>query len=233
MGKTRPSPAKQTKSPRGFADRMDAARQLAERLKGRKFVDPIVLGIPRGGVVLGAHLAEALGADLDVALARKLPMPGSPEFALGAIGEDGEVCLTTPADSLSTGLHDYVAEESRRQLEEIQRRQRLFRRGKPCKPLAGRSVIVVDDGIATGATMIAALHTLGGRRPREVLAAIPVASPDRLALIAPLCDEVVCLIEDADLHAVGEYYDDFSQVSDGEVIALLRRFAGGRAHVEK
>ena len=208
-------------APLCFADRADAARRLAKRLRGRRFTNPLVLAIPRGGVVLGAKVADALGADLDVALSRKLPMPGNPEFALGAIAENGAVYLNLDADRITPALQAHLEHECRRQQQEIARRRQVFRAGRSPLDVAGRSVLVVDDGIATGSTMIAALRALKRQHPREVIVAVPVAALDRLAQVREECDEVVCLIEAAELRAVAEFYDDFSQVEDGEVAALL------------
>jgi predicted phosphoribosyltransferase/pimeloyl-ACP methyl ester carboxylesterase len=212
-------------SARRFADRADAARRLAVLLKDRTLTNPLVLAIPRGGVLVGAGLAEALNADLDVILARKLGMPDNPEFALGAIAENGEVYLNVPEEDIPPYLQAYVAKERRQQKAEIGRRRSLFRNGRLPVPVKGRSVIVVDDGIATGATMIAALRALRMQKPRELIVAVPVAAPDRLRQVERECDEAVSLIVAPDLHAVGEYYDDFSQVEDSEVVAALEPFA--------
>lgn len=208
-----------------FADRAHAGRCLVERLQGRTFTDPVVLAIPRGGIVLGAELADALHADLDVVLARKLRMPGNPEFALGAIAENGEIVLNVGEREMPAQLQAYLDHECQHQMDEIARRRELFRKGRPPICVAGRSVIVTDDGIATGSTMIAALRTLRGQRPLELIVAVPVAAPDRLEQVRRECDEVVCLIEAPDLQAVGEFYRDFTQVEDDEVVAVLTRFA--------
>lgn len=220
------------KEPPMFANRADVAWRLAARFKGRKLTDPIVLAIPRGGVVLGAVLAEALPADLDVALARKLRMPGNPEFALGAISESGDVHLNVAVEELSPALQEYLEREAQTQMDEIARRREFFRHGRPAKPLEGRSVIVVDDGIATGSTMIAALHAVRLHHPREIIVATPVAAPDRLRKVEAECDEAICLIEAPDLIAVGQFYLDFTQVRDDEVIALLNQFAREEASSE-
>ena len=150
-----------------FRNREDAARQLAEKLKGRQLHDPLVLAIPRGGVVTGAVLARELGADLDVVLSRKLRAPGQPELAIGAISEDGRVYLNHHAEAFLDLLEDYLAEERRHQLSEIGRRKKLFRAVRPEAPITGRSVIVTDDGIATGSTMIAALQAVKTQNPQR------------------------------------------------------------------
>lgn len=208
-----------------FRNREEAGRKLAERLRGRPLKSPLVLAIPRGGVVTGAVLAEALGAELDIVLSRKLRAPYQPELAVGAISEAGEIHLDEFA-AADLGLTEELLEaERKRQLGEIARRKKLFRDVRPAAPIAGRSVIVCDDGIATGSTMIAALQAVRLHRAAEVILAVPVAPPDRLPAIARLCDVVICLLTPAAFWAVGEYYEDFRQVEDEEVVEILRRFA--------
>lgn len=207
-----------------FRNREDAGRQLALVLKGRNLRDPLVLAIPRGGVVTGAALARELDADLDIVLSRKLPAPGQPELAIGAIAEDGSICLNQFADDVDESGREYIARESRRQFAEIRRRNSLFRAVRPNALITGRSVIITDDGIATGATMIAALKTVRAKNPDELIVAVPVSSPDRLEEIGQLCDEVVCLASPATFRSVGQYYDDFGQVEDDEVLRILRQF---------
>jgi hypothetical protein len=208
-----------------FRNREDAARQLAERLRGRSLRDPVVLAIPRGGVVTGAVLARELGAELDVVLARKLRAPGQPELALGAVGENGQVYLNSYAAMWSEDLSGYLADERRHQMREMARRRKLFRGGRHPLLVQGRSVIVTDDGIATGSTMIAALRVLKAQHPHEVIVAVPVGSPDRLEAVREHCDEIVCLLAPEEFMAVGQFYEDFTQVEDEEVVALLREFA--------
>jgi putative phosphoribosyl transferase len=208
-----------------FRDREDAARKLAVKLKGRELHDPLVLAIPRGGVVTGAVLARELGADLDVVLSRKLRAPEQPELAIGAISEDGRVYLNHHAQAFLDLLEDYLAEERRHQLAEIARRKKLFRAVRPQAPVAGRSVIVTDDGIATGSTMIAALQAVKPQQPREVIVAVPVASPDRLKEVRRWCDDVVCLLHPEEFWAIGQFYEDFTQVEDEQVVQLLHDFA--------
>jgi putative phosphoribosyl transferase len=208
-----------------FRNREDAALRLAAKLKGRELSDPLVLAIPRGGVVTGAVLARELGAELDVVLSRKLRAPEQPELAIGAIAEDGRVYLNHHAQAYLDLLEDYLAEERRHQLGEIARRKKLFRAVRPQAPIAGRSVIVTDDGIATGSTVIAALQSIKTQKPREVIVAVPVASPDRLEEVRRWCDDVVCLLAPAEFWAIGQFYEDFTQVEDNEVIELLREFA--------
>ncbi len=184
-----------------------------------------MLAIPRGGVVTGAVLARELGADLDVVLSRKLRAPGQPELALGAISEDGQVYLNPHAQGYLDLIEEYLAGESRHQMAEIARRKKLVRAVRPQAPVAGRSVLVTDDGIATGSTMIAALQAVRSQNAREVLVAVPVASPNRLAEVRRWCDEVVCLLAPDGFWAIGQFYADFRPVEDEEVIRLLREFA--------
>jgi predicted phosphoribosyltransferase len=206
-----------------FRNREDVARQLAEKLKKRELHDPLVLAIPRGGVVTGAVLARELGAELDVVLSRKLQAPGQPELAIGAISEDGRVYLNHYAQAYLNLLEDHLAQERGHQLREIARRKKLFRAVRPKASVAGHSVIVTDDGIATGSTMIAALQAIKAQNPHEVIVAVPVASPDRLAEVGRWCDEVVCLLAPEAFYAIGQFYEDFTQVEDEEVLDLLRQ----------
>lgn len=209
-----------------FRDRADAAEQLAARLKGRPFRDPVVLAVPRGGVVTGAVLARELGAELDVVLARKLRSPNYPEFALGAVSETGEVYLNEHLGAEGViGLEDYLTTEHRTQVEEIARRNRQLREIRPPVDVAGRSVIVTDDGIATGATLIAALKDIRLRGPHELIVAVPVAAPDSLPTVGAWCDEIVCLHAPPGFRAVGYFFDDFSPVADDTVRDLLRAAA--------
>ncbi len=205
-----------------FQDREDGARQLANLLRYRQFHDPLVLAIPRGGVVTGAVLARELGAELDVVLARKLRAPNQSEAAIGAIGEDGFVYLNTDIRKISDPLADYLADERAYQTVEIQRRAALFREVRPRAKIAGRSVIVTDDGIATGSTMVAALHFARAQKPRELIVAVPVASPDRLEEIRRHCDEALAFLTPPDFWAVGQYYDEFGQVEDDQVVEILK-----------
>lgn len=211
-----------------FRDREDAARQLAARFKGRALRDPLVLAIPRGGVVTGAVLARELGAALDVVLSRKLRAPFQPELAVGAVSEDGRAYLNPETTELIGPSGAYLEEERRHQIAEIARRKRLFRGARPQAPVAGRTVIVTDDGIATGATMIAALQSLRPQGPRELIVAVPVAPPERLEEVRRYCDDVVCLHSPALFWAVGQFYEDFTQVEDAEAVDLLRQFAPPR-----
>jgi predicted phosphoribosyltransferase len=208
-----------------FRDRQDAAYQLVSRLEGIPLKNPLVLAIPRGGVVLGAVMARELGADLDVVLARKLRCPGQPELAIGAVAEDGSVYLNPEARHLSGQIPEYIAQERDYQVAEIARRMRLIRAVCPASEVQGRSVIVTDDGLATGSTMIAALQVLRSQSPHEIIVALPVAAPSRLQPVRRLCHRLICLLTPEDFWAIGEFYEDFSPVEDDEVVRLLKDFA--------
>jgi predicted phosphoribosyltransferase len=215
-----------------FVDREDAARQLVEKLKVLHLQDPLVLAIPRGGVVTGAVLARELGADLDVVLSRKLRAPFQPELAIGAVGEDGEVYLNHAIEAATSVDKAYIEKERQHQFSEIERRQKLFRAARPQAPVAGRSIILTDDGIATGSTMIAALHVAKAQKPHETIVAVPVAPSDRLQAIRPLCDQLICLLAPPDFYAIGQFYLSFDPVEDEEVVQILQEFApvAQRAH---
>jgi predicted phosphoribosyltransferase len=205
-----------------FADREDAARQLAREFSNVELTHPLVLAIPRGGVATGAVLADELGAELDVVLSRKLRAPMQPELAIGAVGEDGEVYLNH-AIQFAIGVDEsYIDNEREHQMREIARRQELFRAVRPQAQIGGRSVIITDDGIATGSTMIAALHAVRAQKPREMIVAVPVAPRDRLETIRRLCDRVICLLVPNDFMAVGQFYRSFEPVEDSDVVRLLR-----------
>jgi putative phosphoribosyl transferase len=209
---------------RTFADREEAGWMLVERLRGESLEKPLVLAIPRGGVEIGAVLARGLGAELDVVLSRKLRAPHQPELALGAVSESGEVYLNHFASAMTDAGDAYVEAERQRQLAEIERRRTLVRAVRPQAPIAGRTVILTDDGIATGATMIAALHTVRAAGARKIIVAVPVGAPDRIDALRPLCDRIVCLQEPEAFWAIGQFYRDFAQVEDDRVLELLRDY---------
>ncbi len=203
-----------------FRDRADAGRALAARLGHLRAADPVVVGLPRGGVPVAAEVAAALGAQLDVVLVRKIGAPDREELAVGAIGEDG-VTVRNDAVLRELGLSwDDLADRIERERDEIRRRAAVLRSG--ARPqLRGRTVILVDDGIATGATVVAALRVLRDLGASHVVLAVPVAPPDSLAALAPLADEVVCPVTPRRFAAVGQWYDDFTQVPDDRVRTLL------------
>jgi len=207
-----------------FKDRDEAGWRLVERLRDTVVQKPLVLAIPRGGVEVGAAIARGLGAELDVVLSRKLRSPYQPELAIGAVTENGEVYLNHFASAMTDVGSTYVEAERGRQLDEITRRKTAIRAVRPRASLADRTVIVTDDGIATGATMIAALKMVRAAGAREVIVAVPVGAPDRIDAIRPLCDQVVCLLEPIDFWAVGQFYRHFEPVSDTRVLELLREY---------
>ncbi|HKM69589.1 MAG TPA: phosphoribosyltransferase [Stellaceae bacterium] len=212
-----------------YADRSDAGHRLAGKLAHLKDRQPIVLALPRGGVAVGFEIARALEAPLDIVLVRKIGVPWQPELALGAVtdGASPEIFIDRDlADSLDIP-DSYIEEETARQLEEIERRRRSYCEGRPALEIAGRTAIVVDDGIATGATMRVALQAVRRRGPARLVLAVPVAPPDTLAALATEADEAVCLEAPSRLGAIGYFYRDFHQMSDAEVTDLLARAAGG------
>jgi predicted phosphoribosyltransferase len=211
-----------------FLNREDAGRQLGRELKRLPLRDPLVLAIPRGGVVTGAAIAREIGAELDVVLAHKLRSPIQPELAFGAVGEDGEIYLNHHVEEVTGVTEEYLEQERMRQLEEINRRKERFRAVRPTASLEGRSVILTDDGIATGSTMFAAIEFAKGHAPHEVIVAVPVAPPDRLETMRRRCDRVICLEAPFAFWAVGQFYESFEQVEDEEVVELLRTFAPAR-----
>ncbi len=205
-----------------FRDRAEAGKKLAEALadlKGQP--DVVVLGIPRGGVVTAVEVAKALGVPLDVTITRKLGAPGNPELAIGAVGSDGAVVLDgETVQALRVG-QEYLDREIERQIEEVRRRAKTYRGDRPPVALEGKRVVVVDDGLATGATMLATVRTLRGRNPKEIIVAVPVAPPDAIRRLEGEADRVISLMTPAYFWAVGMFYEDFNQVSDEEVKALL------------
>ena len=210
-----------------FADREAAGCVLAAKLAHLKDRQPIVLALPRGGVAVGFEIAQALDAPLDIVLVRKIGVPWQPELALGAV-TDGASAATFIDEDLAKALdipESYVKEETARQLEEIERRRKTYCAGRPPIDVPGRTVIVVDDGIATGATMRVALGAVRRRNPAHVVLAVPVAPPETLAALGKEADEVVCLEVPAMLGAIGFYYRDFHQMSDAEVTDILARAA--------
>jgi putative phosphoribosyl transferase len=204
-----------------FVDRNDAAHQLAAALLRYRGKQPLVLAIPRGAVPMARIIARELQGDFDVVLVRKLRAPWSPEVAIGAVDESGWTYLAPFAQTAGADT-DYLTSEKAQQLATIAARRRQYTPIRPPLNPHDRLVIVVDDGLATGATMMAALHGLRQQHPRRLICAVPVASREALALVRPLADEVVCLLQPADFQAVGEHYQHFGQVEDEEVIAMLK-----------
>lgn len=204
-----------------FADRAEAGRQLAAALQDYRGHDPLVLGLPRGGVPVAYQVAAALRAPLDVLVVRKLGVPYQPELAFGAIGEGG-VEVLNDAVLRRTGLsRDDMAAVEAEQRTELQRRIDRYRGGQPGLDPRGRTVLIVDDGFATGATARAAALVARARGAGTVVLAAPIGAPDTLDMLREVADEVVCLGAPRDFMAVGQGYDDFGQTSDEEVCALL------------
>jgi len=216
-----------------FADRTDAGRRLAVALRHLERRDPVVLGLPRGGVPVAYEVAQALGAPLDVIVVRKLGVPHHPELGFGAIGEGG-VRVISDEIVRRAGVRgkDLVAVE-RAEEAELVRRAQAYREGRPRLSLKGRAVVVVDDGVATGATARAACQVVRAQGAAHVVLAVPVASPDVAARLGEDVDEVVCLSTPSFFSAVGEWYRDFSQTSDEEVVSLLARATGGHVTAEE
>lgn len=206
-----------------FKNRAEAGRQLAAAVHHLHLVDPLVLALPRGGVPVAAEVALALGAPLDLLIVRKIGAPGEPELAVAAIAE-GDL-PTVVIDELTCSGTDtdrtYIKHEARTQRREIERRCKVYRHGVARLAVAGKTVVIVDDGIATGTTMRAALKALRRMRPAKVVLAVPVASNHTIYEMSKLVDEVVCLSQPGPFRSVGTYYADFHQVDDAEVIALL------------
>ena len=211
-----------------FKDRIEAAGLLAEALPQYRGQNPLVLAIPRGAVPMAALIAERLQGELDLVLVRKLHAPRAPEFAIGAVDESGWVYLASHASSVGA-TPDYVEEQKALQMQELARRRELYTPGRLRKDAQGRVVIVVDDGLATGATMIAALHAVRQRHPVRLVCAVPVGAPESIRLVQEHADEVVCLETPRRFTAVSQFYGSFPQLEDDEVIALLRSAPGPAA----
>jgi len=207
--------------PPRYADRRDAGAWLAARLEAYRGAGLLVLGLPRGGVVVAAEVARRLGAELDVVVARKLGSPISPELAIGAITADGARVVD---DHLVRALgvsERYLESVAAREQAEARRREARFRGGRSPPRITGRIVLVVDDGLATGSTMRAALRAVRRQEPGRLVAAVPVGPVDTCAAMQREADEVICLQTPAEFGAVGQFYDDFRQVEDDEVVRLL------------
>ena len=209
-----------------FADRADAGRQLAARLTYLRGEPVVVLGLPRGGVPVALEVAQALGVPLDVIVVRKLGVPSQPELGMGAVGEDGVQVINREVVRATRVPADELAAVRIREQALVDARAARYRVGRPREPLAGRTAVVVDDGIATGATAKAACQVARAHGAARVVLAVPVAPRGWQARIGGAADELVCVHTPADFFAIGEFYADFSQTTDDEVIACLRRMAG-------
>ena len=208
-----------------FKNRREAGRQLAATLIKRGYMgkNTLVLGIPRGGLVVADEVAKALSAALDVVIARKLRAPYQPELGIGAIVGGDHIVLNEEVVRSVAVSQDYLNREIAYQKEESERRLRFYRGGHPAPEVAGKTVIVVDDGIATGYTFRASLESLRQRRPDRLVAAAPVAARDSAEMLKAFADEVVCLHTPVAFYAVGAWYENFDQTSDEEAVAILRR----------
>jgi len=205
-----------------FQDRLEAGKRLAEALgflKGR--TDVVVLAIPRGGVVVAKPVAEALKAPLDLVITRKIGAPGNPELAVGSVTQDGEIIVDKEVASMLGVSEEYLKAEAARQRHEIHSRMKRFRGDRPYPDLAGKTVVIVDDGIATGSTVRAAIRSVRSKRPASVIVAAPVGARESVASLSSEADRMVCLDTPEPFYAIGEFYRDFEQVEDDEVRKYL------------
>ncbi|MGE5483649.1 MAG: phosphoribosyltransferase [Ignavibacteriales bacterium] len=206
-----------------FKDRKEAGRLLLREVEALGLASPVVLGIPRGGVVVAAEVARGLEAPIDVIIPRKIGAPSNAELAIGAIAQDGTVILDEAMVRALRVERGYIEREARRQTAEIDRRLWVYRGDRPAVGLGSMDVIVVDDGIATGLTMTAALRSVSNQSPSSVVLAVPVAPAEAVERLAPEVDHLVCLATPEPFYAVGQWYARFDQVDDDEVISILNR----------
>ncbi len=207
-----------------FRDRVDAGQRLAHHLEKYRGEPGLVLALPRGGVVVGAEVAAALNFPLDVIIVRKIGAPGNPEFGIGAVAETGDFEISEEVVRELWIPRNYIERATQAELAEAQRRVRLYREGRPLPPVAGRTVILVDDGVATGHTIRVGAIAVRRLNPKLVVIAVPVAPPETIPRLQAVADDVICLATPEPFLAVGRFYQRFDQVSDSEVIETLRRF---------
>ena len=218
---------------RRFVDRREAGRLLGQRLAGMALASPVVvLALPRGGVPVGAEVARALGAPLDLLLVRKIGVPWQRELALAAVvdGDEPQVVVDDEVQRASGVERAYIDAEAARELREIERRRRVYLHGRAPLSVAGATAVVVDDGIATGTSVRAALKALRRRSPARLVLAVPVAPADTLLALRPEVDDLVCLAQPQPFHAIGLHYEDFHQLDDAEVLADLETPAAAPPH---
>ncbi|WP_448207490.1 phosphoribosyltransferase [Azospirillum sp. sgz302134] len=211
-----------------FRDRSEAGRRLAARLVHLSDQEPVVLALPRGGVAVGCEVARALNAPLDIVLVRKIGAPFQPELAVGAVADGGHVETVINPEVAEYVPTSWIETEKDREIREIERRRAVYVDGRPRAPITGRTVILVDDGIATGATMRAALRSVRRASPRRLVLAVPVAPLDTVLELRAEADEVVCLQVPFPFGSIGAFYEDFRQLDDADVIRLLDEAA--RSH---
>jgi len=210
-----------------FKDRVDAGRRLAKQLKNMvSEKDVIVLAVPRGGVVVGYQVASELKCPLDVVVSRKVGAPGQPELAVGAVAEDGTVFVDEEVTRIVGVTRGYVEKKAVDELDEVRRRVAVYRQGRPLPDLSGKTVILVDDGLATGLTMLAAVHMARNMKAGKTIVAVPVAPAEVVEKMKQHADMVICLETPPDFYAIGQFYENFEQLSDAEVINILRRGYG-------
>ncbi len=216
-------------SDEAFLDRVEAGKLLVAELNAYTGKKAVVLGVPRGGMAVAREIARRLDAELDIVLSRKLRSPRQPELAFGAISEDGHVSFNQDVVQMLDIAPEYIEREKAFQMAEIERRNRIFRQVRPRVPLAGRIVIITDDGVATGATFKVALAAARHENPARLIAALPVGPEDTIINLAAAADEMICLRSPAVFSAVGQFYRRFDQLEDEDVLTILREEAG-RSH---
>lgn len=208
-----------------FENRESAGRALAEAVAAKGLSNPVVLALPRGGVPVAAEVAKALKAPLDLVMVRKIGVPWQPELAAAAVidGKDPQIVVNEEVCGLANVSRSYIDEAAKRELEEIERRRKLYLKDRPRAPIAGHSAVVVDDGIATGTTVRAVIKALRLKSPKSVLLAVPVAPADAVEALRAEVDDIVCLATPEPFYGIGLYYRDFHQVPDEEVIKSLEQ----------